>query len=45
MSKCQMCGKDADEVYRWYRYDQGEQFRAPVCAECAELHSRLVGGK
>lgn len=42
---CEMCGRDADVVYRWYRYDQGEQFRTPVCAECAEIHSRLLGGK
>ena len=45
MSKCEMCGKDAEVVYVWYRYDQGEQFRAPVCAGCAELHSSLVKGK
>ena len=45
MSKCQMCGKDAEVVYRWYRYDNGEQFRVPVCPSCADLHSSLVKGK
>ena len=43
--ECALCGSNATLVYRWYRYDQGEQFRAPVCAGCADLHSSLVEGK
>jgi len=43
--ECAMCGKNAELLYRWYRYDQGEQFKAPVCSDCAELHSSLVKGR
>ena len=42
---CYMCGKrDLKLVYRWYKYDNGEQFRAPVCPGCSALHQSL-GGK
>jgi len=43
--ECAMCGKNAELLYRWYRYDQSEQFKAPVCSDCAELHSSLVKGR
>jgi hypothetical protein len=43
--ECAMCGNNAELLYRWYQYDQGEQFKAPVCADCAAVHSSLVKGK
>jgi len=41
---CQMCGKGVPFFFRWYKYDNGEQFRARVCKKCADLHDRLIGG-
>jgi protein-arginine kinase activator protein McsA len=45
---CKMCGKETSILIgRWYRADNGEQFKCGVCRKCAELHSELlnVGGK
>lgn len=41
--KCLMCGKYSGEYYRWYTYDNGEQFLEKVCLQCAGLHDQLVG--
>jgi hypothetical protein len=43
--ECALCGKNAKLVYRWFKYDNGEQFSSPVCPKCADLHDRLVRSK
>jgi hypothetical protein len=43
--ECSLCGKGADLVQRWFKYDNGEQALLPVCPACAGLHARLLGGK
>lgn len=43
MMICQMCGwKTSEYQMRWYKYDNGEQFKAAVCNNCADLHARLM---
>lgn len=43
MKTCSMCGKETKDLFMcWYRYDNGEQFRSPVCRDCKELHDRMV---
>ena len=43
MMTCEMCGKESPLMTnRWYKYDNGEQFRAIVCLACARLHDRLT---
>ena len=40
---CKMCGWETKNlVNRWYQYDNGERFVASVCANCADLHSKLT---
>lgn len=39
---CQMCGWAYATNQRWYKYDNGEQFKALICNSCADLHSKLV---
>ena len=39
---CRMCGKRPSSEYRWYRYDNNEQFLEKVCVKCAEMHDGLV---
>jgi protein-arginine kinase activator protein McsA len=43
--ECALCGSNATLVYRWYKSDNGDQSRIPVCPTCAGLHSSLVKGK
>lgn len=43
--ECALCGSNATLVYRWYKYDNGDQKHLPVCPKCAGLHSSLVKGK
>jgi len=40
--KCLMCDKYPAIMYRWYAYDNGEQFLEKVCAKCAAVHDSLV---
>jgi hypothetical protein len=43
MSLCPFCGKKLFQSFaRWYRYDNGEQFRENVCASCAAIHDSLL---
>jgi len=42
MNNCYMCGKSKITTYRWFVYDNGDQFVEGVCAKCAELHSQLL---
>ena len=43
---CLLCGKQAQRLFvKWYKYDNGEQFRASVCATCADIHTQLTKGK
>lgn len=43
MSNCEMCGQSTSKsIGRWHQYDNGEQFIATVCQNCAELHDRLA---
>jgi hypothetical protein len=37
-----MCGKKKQSALRWYQYDNGEQFQAKVCSNCAEFHDKAV---
>lgn len=40
---CEMCGKQTVRYFRkWYRHDNGQQFIARVCYDCAHTHERLV---
>lgn len=42
-NNCEMCGWKTNNLQnRTYVYDNGEQFNAAVCSNCADLHSRLV---
>lgn len=37
-----MCGKKPAQQYKWYVYDNGEQFLEKVCNKCAEIHDKLL---
>ena len=40
---CPLCGKQAQHLkIKWYEYDNGEQFRASVCATCADIHHSIT---
>lgn len=40
---CKMCGFATKNLTnRSYQYDNGEQFVAAVCPNCADLHGRLT---
>jgi protein-arginine kinase activator protein McsA len=39
---CPMCGKRPAAVYKWYQYDNQEQFLERVCVKCADLHNKLL---
>lgn len=46
MRQCSMCGRHTSHFeLRFYKYDNGEQFRLAVCMPCADLHNNLVKGK
>jgi hypothetical protein len=46
MHECQMCGHKSEKLQnRWYQYDNGQRFIAPVCMNCAELHDKLADQK
>jgi hypothetical protein len=42
MDKCLMCGTLGWLTYKWYQYDNGEQFLERVCVKCAKLHNKLT---
>ena len=43
MNKCEMCGRETNQLQnRFYGYDNGENFMAPVCQSCADLHDSLL---
>ena len=40
MTNCGICGKATNiRITKWFQYDNGEQFRASVCANCADWHN------
>jgi hypothetical protein len=43
MRTCGMCGTSTSHFeLRWYKYDNGEQFREAVCIPCADQHAAVV---
>jgi hypothetical protein len=43
MRTCGMCGTSTSHFeLRWYKYDNGEQFREAVCIPCADQHTTMV---
>jgi len=42
---CELCGTTSASTHRWYKYDNGEQFRAYVCRLCAARHDLYAEAK
>ncbi len=43
MRTCGFCGTSTSHFeLRWYKYDNGEQFREAVCIPCADQHALLI---
>lgn len=40
--KCQICGKGKVVTYRWFVYDNGDQFTSGICVKCVDLYSELL---
>jgi hypothetical protein len=46
MIACEMCGKPVRVlVYRWFKYDNGEQKRSLICTKCVDVHDMSLKGQ
>ncbi len=45
--RCEMCGRNTFDFgeYRWFKYDNGERFRAYCCPGCLIQHDVLTSEK
>jgi len=46
MTGCELCGKPARVLlYRWFKYDNGEQARLLICTKCVDVHDMSLRGQ